>query len=145
MSIVSDLRRHPHSNIPSIDFLYTARYPASNDLASVLFLPRLRSLFDDLDRSDIKLRLYLTRPPSNAKIDLTDSAGERPVNSSFLDSVRFHRIASGDLVDALGLPSNRSGVVAYVCGVPPMTDQFVNLLQETEGMDRCRVLCEKWW
>lgn len=145
MSIVSYLRQHPHSNIPSIDFFYTTRYPASNDLASVLFLTRLRSLFDDLALSDTKLRLYLTRSPNNAKSGLTDSAGERPLNSSFLDRVCFNRIARKDLVDALGPPSERSGIVAYVCGVPPMTDQFVNLLQGAEGMDRRRVRCEKWW
>jgi hypothetical protein len=35
--------------------------------------------------------------------------------------------------------------VVYVCGVPDMTNEFVDLLRKTEGMEEKRVLCEKWW
>jgi len=57
------------------------------------------------------------------------------------------RITTEDLVEALG-PDKRFAVV-YVCGVPSMTDKFVASLTEPSpkgiGMEKHRVLCEKWW
>ena len=48
-------------------------------------------------------------------------------------------------MDAIGLVDGRKGVVAYVCGPPPLTDWAVDVLRGAEGMEKERVLCEKWW
>jgi hypothetical protein len=60
---------------------------------------------------------------------------------------RKGRIAHEDLFKALGGEEevDRERSVVYVCGVPQMTDEFVELLSKQKGMDERRVLCEKWW
>jgi hypothetical protein len=60
---------------------------------------------------------------------------------------RKGRIAHEDLFKALGNEKDvdRERCVVYVCGVPQMTDEFVELLSKQKGMDERRVLCEKWW
>lgn len=55
------------------------------------------------------------------------------------------RIAQDDLFEALGPEAKRSGALVYVCGLPSMTDGFVDLLRKAPGMAENRVLCEKWW
>ena len=60
-------------------------------------------------------------------------------------SIEFRRFDERDLETALGPVTERGGVVAYVCGPPPMTDWAVGVLQRSQGMDANRVLCEKWW
>ena len=68
-------------------------------------------------------------------------------------SLRFERrrITLDDVVDAAGgaSGSDRRFAVVYICGVPAMTDTFVHGLTDPAsrwgGMERHRVLCEKWW
>lgn len=57
----------------------------------------------------------------------------------------YRRTSPTDLLEALGPVAERKGTVAYVCGLPKMTDEFVEILSRAEGMDSRRVLCEKWW
>lgn len=57
----------------------------------------------------------------------------------------YQRITRADLLEALGPVAGRQETVAYVCGPPKMTDEFVEILSRAEGMDSRRVLCEKWW
>ena len=67
--------------------------------------------------------------------------------------LRFERrrITVEDVVRAAGgeSGSDRRFAVVYICGVPAMTDEFVEALTDPAsgwgGMDRHRVLCEKWW
>jgi NAD(P)H-flavin reductase len=60
---------------------------------------------------------------------------------------RKGRITHEALFEALGGEKevDRERSVVYVCGVPQMTDEFVELLSKQKGMDERRVLCEKWW
>lgn len=55
------------------------------------------------------------------------------------------RIGHEDLLDALGPEEERQNALVYVCGLPNMTDDFVEFLKRTPGMEEARVLCEKWW
>lgn len=55
------------------------------------------------------------------------------------------RIQHADLLEALGPEDQRSNTVIYVCGLPAMTDEFVEILRKAKGMDQRRVLVEKWW
>jgi ferredoxin-NADP reductase len=57
----------------------------------------------------------------------------------------YRRITHTDLLEALGPVPGRKDTIAYVCGPPKMTDDFVEMLSRAEGMDSRRVLCEKWW
>lgn len=58
---------------------------------------------------------------------------------------RRGRINESDLLEAIGPEEGRDKCVVYVCGVPGMTDDFVQVLRQQKGMDESRVLCEKWW
>lgn len=78
-----------------------------------------------------RLQLYVTGKP---EIELPEKG-----------RIQWRRINHADLIDAVGSPEDRAGVVCYVCGPPPMTDDFVSFLRQVEGMDEQRVLCEKWW
>jgi NAD(P)H-flavin reductase len=51
----------------------------------------------------------------------------------------------GDVEEAVG--EDKAAAVVYVCGVPGMTDEFVEALVSPDGfgMDPERVLFEKWW
>lgn len=66
-------------------------------------------------------------------------------DSTALEGVKRRRIQGDDLLDALGPVNERSDTVCYVCGVPAMTDYFVDLAQKADGMDERNVFCEKWW
>lgn len=73
--------------------------------------------------------------------------GEAPRDESDEGVVkrRKGRITHEDLMEALGSEDLRGNSVVYVCGVPEMTDEFVEVLSNAEGMEERRVLCEKWW
>ena len=60
-------------------------------------------------------------------------------------NTKFGRLVEKDLINATGPLVGRKGVVAYVCGPPPLTDWAVEVLRGAEGMSNERVLCEKWW
>jgi len=59
--------------------------------------------------------------------------------------VHHRRITSDDLFEALGSADRRQNTLVYVCGLPAMTDDFVEQLRKAPGMDEKNVLCEKWW
>lgn len=145
--------------LPSIKFLYTTRPdPDATSYSSILFLDRLRKAFMFLDPIQSLLELYLTSPsplrdttfldPTQPKLEshLTSISLLR-VDRSKNENMRKHsrRISYDDLHSALGPPEERSGVIAYVCGPPQMTDEIVGVLKASEGMSKERVLCEKWW
>jgi hypothetical protein len=55
------------------------------------------------------------------------------------------RMTVRDVEEAIG--DDKEVSVVYICGVPAMTDEFVQALVSPEGfgMDKNRVLFEKWW
>ena len=55
------------------------------------------------------------------------------------------RIKHDDLLEAIGPEDDRANTVVYICGLPTMTDEFVEFLKRQPGLDEKRVLCEKWW
>ena len=66
-------------------------------------------------------------------------------DGSSASNIEFRRMEVADLLEAIGPVQERMGIVAYVCGPPMMTDWAVNVLSKAEGMEKKRVLCEKWW
>lgn len=137
MSIVSHLAEAADQRY-SIDFLYSARDPgnANRSASELLFLERLADIFSS-DRVRGNLGLFLTSGGRGGGGD-----GKLPgLDLTF----KRRRITVDDVASAVG-EYKRSAVV-YVCGVPTMTDDFVEgLTSETGvGLERHRVLCEKWW
>jgi ferredoxin-NADP reductase len=120
--------------------LYTTRLPPS--VSQILFLSRLKKVFNDLGLNGT-LKLFLTGEIEAVENLMEDSLGLGLHNTNM--SFHRRRINGQDLDLALGEPETRSGTVAYVCGVPSMTDGFVEKIRVAQGMEKENILFEKWW
>ncbi|KAG9532567.1 hypothetical protein KCU93_g942, partial [Aureobasidium melanogenum] len=120
-----------------VRFVYGSKIEEGPIKASrILFLTRLMDLIKEQGDGNVQLDLFLTAT-SQKEID---GATDLP------EHVRLGRIEKDDLEAAIGEDrSVRQATVAYVCGPPAMTDQFVEFLSTRDGMDKRKVLCEKWW
>jgi NAD(P)H-flavin reductase len=140
MSIVSHLAqfsRQPYT----ISFLYSVRDPGDlHPLSSVLFLERLAGLFASLKVYG-ELALHIT---SGAKSPQSSEESIVEVEGSKL-RCRRRRITKDDMMNVLGRVPERQFTVVYVCGVPAMTDELVDVALLAVGMDPGKVLCERWW
>jgi NAD(P)H-flavin reductase len=133
MSIASHL--HQKDQMPAeVRFLYTVRQPEAGQ--DILFLSRLHSIAQSLPTKQFRLQLHLTGAPPSPMADV-------PIVPRA--TVHHRRVIHSDLLEALGKAEDRAGVVCYICGPPAITDDFVSVLRQAEGMEEERVLCEKWW
>jgi hypothetical protein len=124
-----------------VKFLYTTRDPGSSRSASeILFLERLQSVFQTLG-TEGELHLFLTPIKNTAERSTTDGISLDDKSMS----LQRRRITEKDFIEALGPVEERLGTVCYICGVPGMTDEFVEKARMAEGMDEENVLFEKWW
>lgn len=133
-SIISHL--HQTATMPDeVWFLYTVRWPSQQKrLDEILFYEELRAIAQ-AEGTRFKLHLFITDASSCDASDGSDSGHK----------VYARRISQLDLMTAVGPREQRESVVCYICGLPSMTDSFVKFLQEVEGMEKDRVLYEKWW
>ena len=102
----------------------------------ILFEERLEAItrrWEDLEGIDVQLSMFETG--EGAKEEVGDGVVKW----------RKGRIQHEDLMKALGPEEEREHTVVYICGVPGMTDEFVEVLKKAPGMEEKRVLCEKWW
>lgn len=120
-----------------VRFVYGSKIEEGPIKASrILFLTRLIDLIKEQGDGNVQLDLFLTAT-SQKEIDAATDLPEH---------VKLGRIEKDDLEAAIGEDrSVRQATVAYVCGPPAMTDQFVEFLGTRDGMDKRKVLCEKWW
>lgn len=120
-----------------VKFVYGTKVEEGPIKASrILFLTRLMDLIKKQGDDNVNLDLFLTAT-SQKEID---GAKDLPAH------IKLGRIEKNDLEDAIGdVRSVRQATVAYVCGPPAMTDQFVEFLSTIDGMGKRNVLCEKWW
>ncbi|KAK8035309.1 hypothetical protein PG993_010304 [Apiospora rasikravindrae] len=140
-----------------VKFLYSVKDPlvstsgeeskGTRNASKILFLDRLAKIFgsggDGTEKEKVKgeLKLFLTGGGQREEKG-TIEVGDTP-------KVAFvrRRMDISDLEEAVGGPAERRFAVVYVCGVPDMTDTFVDKLRSKDGlgMEPHRVLCEKWW
>lgn len=120
-----------------VKLLYSTRL-AGDGHDQVLFLSRLMRVFGKLNQGK--------NDSGTIDLHLTDSIEPSDyVSSRSWLKIHNDRLTHQQLESNLGPTSGRKdSVVAYVCGPPAMTDEFVNVLQTQEGMKN-RVFCEKWW
>ena len=144
ISIFSYLIHIPESQRPrEVHFLYGSGSSPELDTQKILFLPRLLDLVAAAaDPTNVTLSLFFTGTGIVERLPLED--GKLP-NRTFA-----RRMRDQDLVHAIdglrqGGAISREGTVCYVCGPARMTDEFVDLLGQQDGMSPDRVLCEKWW
>ena len=142
MSILSSVSDDP---VPEceVHMLYSIKYPGPERTAEgLLFLERIAAIFAR-EKVTGSLKLYLTG--SEGRSDA--NAGNRDVISCNEIDVPFSRdrISVRDVEAIIGQDTSSS--VVYVCGLPTMTDAFVQELTTAGefGMEASRVLYEKWW
>lgn len=135
MSILSHLAEQRASATRYIvSVLYCLRDPSHRDPAKMLFVSRLAEIFDT-GKLKGGLRLFLTGG-EDGKLD-----GDGDL------SFEGRRITIGDVDEAIGGPENKRFAVVYICGLPRMTDEFVEKSTSPTGLglEKHRVLYEKWW
>ncbi|KAK5106981.1 hypothetical protein LTS08_001106 [Lithohypha guttulata] len=133
--------------LPSrLRILYTSRrgLDGKGKLEEILFEERLKAIAakraskqDNVDFGYTFFETFKDDVPANIEQDTTSM----PLN---MKTCR-RRIKLEDLAEAVGSENQRQTTLVYVCGLPDMTDDFVQLLKAMPGLDEKRVLCEKWW
>jgi NAD(P)H-flavin reductase len=124
-----------------VKFLYTTRdFKPDASPSEILFLERLVSVFDTLG-DEGQFELFFTSGQQEG-----DEIESRTISVAGKQlKVQTRRIHDTDLLDALGSVEERAGTVCYICGVPTMTDEFVEKARNAKGIDERNVLFEKWW
>lgn len=117
-----------------VRFLYSSRGGEGGE--EVLFLRRLGEVFKVLGRQG-ELSLFLTGSKEEGDESI-EIEGQKI-------TARKRRISDEDLLEALGPVEGRGKTLCYICGVPTMTDEFVEKTRKAEGMLEEHVLFEKWW
>ncbi|CAG8959204.1 hypothetical protein HYFRA_00012562 [Hymenoscyphus fraxineus] len=125
-----------------IRFLYTVRCAPSGNLSKIQFLERIQREIKTIgQRAELQLFLTSGEKREIGGVELEDTLGP---DGTKLD-IQRRRINKDDLLQALGPVSERNDVVCYICGVPRMTDDFIEIVRDAEGMEEKNVLFEKWW
>lgn len=110
------------------------------DASKILFLERLGEIFAK-GKVPGRLRLFLTG-------DQDWDASKRCLSISGRQfGFEKRRIQLQDVAGALGSEDDKKSSIVYVCGVPAMTDYFVEQLTSSSGLalNKQQVLSEKWW
>lgn len=143
MSIASHLAERPDPR-HTVEFLYSTRDPGGEgkrDASKILFLDRLAGIFNGGGSGALKGRLSLFLTPGGG----ANTAGEGDGHDLQGIPFKSRRITVEDIAEALG--DDKRFAAVYVCGVPAMTDEFVEKLTSPQGLglEPHRVLYEKWW
>lgn len=121
-----------------IKFMYSVRNPTSGELSKVQFLERIQREIKTIG-SQAKFQLFLT---GRAQQD----GFENGIESFDTDlNIQPRRITKDDLLQSLGPVNERKDTVCYICGVPGMTDEFIEIVKNADGMEKKNILFEKWW
>ncbi|KAL7625599.1 hypothetical protein AAE478_004819 [Parahypoxylon ruwenzoriense] len=133
-----------------VRFLYSLRDDTTagpRRASRMLFVERLAEILGPRGRVRGQLQLFLTGAGEHQGVVCCGGGGdgkdEEETNVHFLG----RRMTVDDVAAAAGDSSERRFAVVYVCGVPTMTDEFVQQFTDPGGlgMEPHRVLCEKWW
>lgn len=141
MSILSHISERSVQDI-KVSFLYSVKSPEEpRREEEILFLHRILCCFSSGGvAGDLELFLTGLKKAENGE-------GRNVLVSNDGQEVEFQRrrITKEDLLRVLGTVDERSDTVCYICGVPTMTDELVEVARQAEGMDSRHVLFERWW
>ncbi|KAM0302669.1 hypothetical protein ACHAPM_004671 [Fusarium culmorum] len=108
--------------------LYSSKVPAQG-LTGVLFLERIKTWFEE------------NKISGDLEVFETSEHGKHEDESRF--NVSKRRFTVQDVKEAIAGQEKES--VMYVCGPAGMTDEIVDGLARDGGIDKKRVMLEKWW
>ncbi|KAH6845553.1 hypothetical protein B0I37DRAFT_434772 [Chaetomium sp. MPI-CAGE-AT-0009] len=146
------------AGVEEVRVLYSVKDPGDGcGGRSILFLERMAGLFAS-GRVRGGVRLFLTGggggvgsvAAAASSVSAGGGGGDGPRGlvvggGEFGVPCLRRRMTVGDVEEAIG--GEKEAAVVYVCGVPGMTDEFVEALVAPDGfgMDPRRVLFERWW
>ena len=108
--------------------LYSTKTPA-HGLSGVLFLERINRWFEEKKLGG-DLKVFNT------------GGYEKSEDKTGFDVLK-RRFTIQDVREAIG--GQEEETIVYVCGPAMMTDEIVDGLTKDGGMDKERVMLEKWW
>ncbi|TPX15174.1 uncharacterized protein E0L32_004732 [Thyridium curvatum] len=136
--------------VVEVHLLYSMKDPGPGrrDASKMLFVERLVGLFG---RREVRGRMTLFLTGHDGED--ADGGGDPKQSDKAVAGigpdvpVLSRRIELSDIVAAMGGPGSTDSAVVYVCGLPTMTDSLVEELTSADGlgMEKDRVLYEKWW
>lgn len=140
VSMISHLAERGCEAEFEVEVLYSFKDPGGEREADgMLFVERMASIFAR-EKLRGELKLFLTRTEGAEAGDGPAYVACNEVEVPF----QSRRITPDDVAAALG--QDVSAAVVYICGVPSMTDQFVEYLtKDGPAIAPARVLFEKWW
>ena len=120
-----------------VDVLYGSKMPQGG-IGEILFLRRMAKMLGER-KAPSSIRLFVTGHDENAQ------SGPQTIDGAEV-AVQKGRLSVEELI-AFVKTGHLTSSLAYVCGPPAMTDAFVDALtsQDGAGMDKERVMLEKWW
>ena len=124
---------------PRLRILYSSKRSRdkSGNPETILFEERLKAVAAKSAEKHKSVDFHYTLFETSS----TQGSTSMPANTTQV----HRRITHDDLIEALGPEQIRQKTLVYVCGLPNMTDEYVDILRKAPGMDEKRVLCEKWW
>lgn len=143
---MTHLRQNPQEPERKISLVYGTRAPQSRDLSNVLFLDRLRDRTSMGHRTSPFVKLYITQCSGEDMVNMRNNYA-RPMEEVInIHSTFARRIDREALHNAVNHANEewRENAVVYICGPPRMTDEFERIYLDM-GLDKSRVLTEKWW
>ena len=146
MSILTHLRQNPQEPERTISLVYGTRAPQSRDLSQVLFLDRLRDRSLMGHQTSPFVKLYLTQCSGEDMVNMRNNYA-RPIEEVINIHSTFARRIDREALHSTVNHANeewRENAVVYICGPPRMTDEFERFYLDM-GMDKSKVLTEKWW
>ncbi len=92
------------------------------------------------------VKLYLTQCSEEEMVDMRNRYSGPIEDVINIHSTFARRIDRTALYNAVDSPVEewRKQAVVYICGPPKMTDEFEKIYLDM-GMEKERVLTEKWW
>lgn len=140
MSMLSHIAETQAQDV-EVQMLHGNKLPAGG-VSKILFLDRITRLFGQ-GRLRGQLRLFIT-PDGEGNDGLANKSETQSINGANVH-LQAGRIGLDNLREAI--EEDRETSLAYVCGPPAMTDEFVSVLKSESGlrMHASRVLSEKWW
>lgn len=122
-----------------VHVLYSSKLPSDRNLKSILFLERIAMPFRDRDLM------------GDLKLFLTDSGAEgftQNVADDLGIEIQLRRMTAEDVTREIRGSGAAHESLAYVCGPPSMTDEFVEALTlpaMAHVIEPSNVKKEKWW
>lgn len=128
-------------------YISRRRIDKQGEPEEILFEKRLEAIarkWVKKEEVDFGYTLFETSGSGSAAKDKASEEQAEDERSTYM-TVLKRRMNYSDLAKETEPSERAQNTLVYVCGLPSMTDDFVEVIRKAPGFDEKRVLCEKWW